>query len=69
MIQQEWIGKAGLVESAVNFHGDNGLAIALDHIDYIKGDIDAEDLALAPFLDRSGTTGTPVPRRLRQRRW
>ena len=59
MIQQQWIGKAGLVESAVNFHGDNSLAVALDNVDYIKGDIDPEDLALAPFLDRSGTAELP----------
>ena len=54
VIEQEWIGKTGFVERAVNLHGHDSLAIAVGYVDDIKGDIDAEDLTVAPFFDCSG---------------
>ncbi len=56
MFKQEWIGKPGFVEDAVDLHSDDSLAIALGYADDIERDIDIEDLAVAPFFDRSDAT-------------
>jgi hypothetical protein len=52
MSDQKRMGKAGLVEGAVNSERDNGLIVALDKIDNLQRYIHVEDFAIAPLLDR-----------------
>src|SRR2546426_4100302 len=59
MIEQERIGKTGFAESAVNFHRDDSLAIALRYVNDIKSDIELEDFTFAPFFNRSGAAELP----------
>jgi len=59
VIHQERIGQAGSVERAVNLHGNNRLAITLDHLHDLQRDIDGEDFMIGPFFDRSDAANLP----------
>ena len=54
VVEEKRIGKVGLVIVAVYLGGDNGLAIAYCGGGDFEGDIGADYLAVAPFLDCDG---------------
>src|SRR5205807_7133654 len=58
-IHHKRIGQAGPIKRAVNLHGHNGLALTLDYLHDLQCDVDGEDFAIAPFLDRSDAAKLP----------
>ncbi len=60
MVHQEQIGQTSFVEGAVNPHGDNRLAIALDYFHSTQREIDGEDFVIGPFFDRSDAAELPT---------